>query len=211
MDFSEKSILEAMSDFKKKETGDGKRGPFYNGTQEFEFNKDDEDLFRNAVWQAYLDANRTMSGIKGTGENQEAFNNLSTKIQEYFQNDEAEFTHEDWCNSFIADLRDCYDYRARYGHAQKVVNMAFKYLYCCEGADRSRFEECHMPLDQYTLAWLFTEKGILYQGWSWFDMKTYYRIEGEIRAILKTDLLGKELVIWKEFKNKIIELKKICH
>ena len=35
-----------------------------------------------------------------------------------------------------------YSYNARYGQAQKVVNMAFKYLYCCDGAEvyKSKFE-----------------------------------------------------------------------
>ncbi len=211
LDYSEKSINHAMIDFTKKAKNDGRRGPFYNGKQDWVFEKNNERLFYNAVWQAYLDANRTMRGIKGTDKERGAFINLARKIQMFFLDNEAPLSHEDWCRGFIDDLKKYNDFDARYGHAQKVVNMAFKYLYCCKNADKNRFEECHMPLDQYTLAWFFMESGKLYQEWSWLDPDKYYRIEDEIKNILHNDILGKELVIWNEFKYRIINLKEQHH
>ena len=106
-------------------------------------------------------------------------------------------------------MKKFYKYDARYGQAQKVINMAFKYLYCCEGAEKynSKFADCHMPLDQFTLAWFFMEGNPLYQGWSWLDKTTYNSINEEVKKILKTCILDKELVIWNELKCKIIDLK----
>ena len=50
-----------------------------------------------------------------------------------------------------------------YGQAQKIINMAFKYLYCCkhDSAMEERFKACHMPLDSFSLEWFkrkFKEK-----------------------------------------------------
>ena len=50
-----------------------------------------------------------------------------------------------------------------YGQAQKIINMAFKYLYCCKHDSKmeERFKTCHMPLDSFSLEWFkrkFKEK-----------------------------------------------------
>ncbi len=209
LDFSEKRIVAVKEDFKKKVKGDGKRGPFYNKTQSWVFDRDDKTLFRNAVWQAYLDTNRTMTGISGLDKDFGALANFADEVQLFFQKNSGEFTHELWCDNLINDLKEINQYEARYGHAQKIVNMTFKYLYCCSGAEKQWFKDCHMPLDQYTLAWFFTEEGILFQGWSWFNKEKYIEVSNTIKSILKSDILGKELVIWDEFKDKTVELKKI--
>lgn len=212
LEYSEKAKQSAMSEFRDKKIGDGKRGPFYNRTQEWDFEKDDLELFKNAVWQGYLDASRTFTGIKGTNKDEDAFLNLAKSIKKYFDVEGSEFTHDKWCKDFIRDIKKYNGYDARYGQAQKVVNMTFKYLYCCHGAEiyrDSKFNECHMPLDQFTLAWFFTEEGILYQEWSWFSEDLYKKVTEKIRKILKDDILGKELIIWNKYKDSIVNLKKI--
>lgn len=136
------------------EDGKQKKGPFFNGTQAWSFDKNDIVLFKSAVWQGYLDASRTFHGIEGTDKNQGAFLKLAKSIQAYFKDDKP-FDHKEWCKKFIADIEKHNHYKARYGQAQKVVNMAFKYLYCCDNIDeqtKAKFDPCHMPLDQYTLA-----------------------------------------------------------
>ena len=75
LEYSEKAKQSAMSKFQAKKIGDGKRGPFYNKTQEWFFEKNDLELFKNAVWQGYLDASRTFTGIKGTNKGEGAFLN----------------------------------------------------------------------------------------------------------------------------------------
>ena len=201
LDFSEKSIENAKSAFKHTEKG--KRGPFYKKEFPWKFNPENKDLFELAVWQGYLDASRTFSGIINTKENRDAFNNLAENMQQYFTQDK-EFLHAYWCNTFIEDIKKYNECKIRYGQAQKVLNMAFKYLYCCEDADKysEKFDCCHMPLDQFTLAWLFLQSGTWYQEWSWFDKSKYNEAMGTIWSILHEDLLGKELVIWQRFSDK---------
>jgi hypothetical protein len=43
--------------------------------------------------------------------------------------------------------------------AQKIVNMAFKYLYCFDDANiyYNKFADCHMPLDRFTLKWFYSK------------------------------------------------------
>lgn len=211
--FSDHNINEAIKSFKHKEKGDGKRGPFYNGKiqEPWKFDVENNELFERAVWQGYLDASRTFSDIKDTKKNNEAFNNLASFIRDFFR-DEIVFNHEEWCKNFIKDTKKFNSYEPRYGQAQKVVNMAFKYLYCCDGADKykAKFEQCHMPLDQYTLLWLFIETGTWYREWSWFNEEQYNEVEDKIKEILKKNILGKELVIWQCISDKkIINLKDI--
>ena len=156
---NKKTVNSAIDSFRNKEKGDGKSGPFYNGTQDWEFKADDIELFKNAVWQGYLDTKRTCQAIsknKRTDKNNKAFLNLAKAIQAYFNNEDAGFEHKDWCEAFIKNINKEYGYSMRDGQAQKVVNTAFKYLYCCDNIDektRKRFLKCHMPLDQYTLYW----------------------------------------------------------
>ena len=44
-----------------------------------------------------------------------------------------------------------------FGQAQKIVNMAFKYLFCLAKDEkiRQKFDVCHMPLDGIMLEWIF--------------------------------------------------------
>ena len=208
MDFSDESIKKAKNEFKSHSKGDGKRGPFYKNS-EWIFNKENGLLFENAVWQGYLDASRTFHNVDTV--NRRAFNNLAGKIQNFFSEKEK-FNHEGWCDGFIKDVKNYNNYECRYGQAQKVVNMAFKYLYCCDGIDISKFAECHMPLDQYTLAWYFAESGKYYLNWSYFDNTNYVNVQNDIKVILKekgqADILAAELVIWNNIKDGFVDLKK---
>ena len=147
--------------------------------------------------------------------NREAFNKLAAEIKNFFQetNEESDFDacHEEWCNSFIVNLKKFNNYDARYGHAQKVVNMAFKYLLCCDGAYnkqevKEKFANCHMPLDKYTLLWFFSVEGDYYENWSHLNDEKYKEIQKAIRGKLETDILEKELYIWAEMSKHVIVL-----
>jgi hypothetical protein len=88
--------------------------------------------------------------------------------------------------------------------------MAFKYLFCCDNIDeqiRIKFDPCHMPLDQYTLAWYFQQGKDLFLEWSYLSQEQYETISTDIRTILGNDVLRAELVIWEVMKPKIINLK----
>lgn len=81
-------------------------------------------------------------------------------------------------------------YQATFGHAQKIVNMAFKYLYCCRGAEKYEntvFSHCHMPLDGYTIADYrkYITKEDTIPRWSKFDTSAdrclYEKIQANVR------------------------------
>ena len=82
LDYSKPIIAGKIKQFKQ--PGRDKRGPFYNGTQKWVFELNNIDLFKNAVWQGYLDASRTFRGIKDTKNNRKAFDRLANSIQSYF-------------------------------------------------------------------------------------------------------------------------------
>lgn len=79
------------------------------------------------------------------------------------EKNEKEFDdwHEKICEDFLKRFRLKDN---KYGKAQKVINMTFKYIYCLEGAKEREdyFRFCHMPLDSITLEWFYRlkEKGV---------------------------------------------------
>lgn len=97
----------------------------------------------------------------------------SKKFLKFFEDsekDEEEFDnwHKDRCRDFFDVFKFKYENfnenNNKYGKAQKVINMTFKYIYCLKGAEKKEkyFEFCHMPLDSITLEWFYRlgEKGV---------------------------------------------------
>lgn len=97
-------------------------------------------------------------------ENKETFNNKHTK----------------WCKALIKDYSSYLDEKLTYGQAQKIINMAFKYLYCIFAENekleekKEKFKYCHMPLDKFSLEWVkrYFKKGNV-QSWSRMEEKDY--------------------------------------
>lgn len=115
----------------------------------------------HAFDNAYGDVKRTLTGIGAFhNEKENAKDSIVKKISEYFfdfapcEQEAFDKLHNDlcmlWCEQFKGnDL-------GTYGKAQKIINMTFKYLFCCKSAERNRayFKYCHMPLDSFTLEWI---------------------------------------------------------
>ncbi len=169
--------------------------------KERKFDTNDTDLFFEAVYLGYLDAARTFKGIGD--KKTPALDNLAESIKGYFSLSDQDFDklHESWCENFLNDLQDSKYEQATYGQAQKVVNMAFKYLYCCDGVDRSKFKDCHMALDSFTLNWYIREvlkvdKNIV-DKWSKLDDVAYKKIQTDIRNHLTEKIvIEEEFIIW---------------
>ncbi len=134
----------------------------------FENKKDPEEIIEVAVDLAYKDAQRTMKNID-KNKRDAAKKAVSEGLNNYLLNKiapikDAEFdkVHESlcdkWCISFVEN--DELTEHGNYGKAQKIVNMAFKYLYCYYSRPDSEFEKkahfkfCHFTLDSFTLKWL---------------------------------------------------------
>ena len=156
-------------------------------------------LFTAAVLQGYQDAKRTFKNIGATWEacgadSKDAFfTRIAQELQGVFQQfPEEGFDrwHENACMLFLQLLADNGYSSATYGQAQKVINMAFKYLYCLEGADNYShvFEQCHMPLDSYILGYLREECAwkvdtiLASDKWSKLNKEDYLRITTAVFA-----------------------------
>ncbi|MBQ2934124.1 MAG: hypothetical protein IJE02_05900 [Clostridia bacterium] len=109
----------------------------------------------------------------------------------YFNSDEDVF---DSC------FTDCIDFSKQilnnnlYGVAQKFTNMSFKYLYCYSDANEfeNKFQNCHMPLDKYTIKWVKSLKnkvinkklGLISNAWANIDENLYKDIQNFITNTL---------------------------
>lgn len=141
----------------------------------------------------------------------EALKHLRKKFEEYFKASEKnkeDFNawHEQCCEEFQTDYNKSLEgkyHEIKYGKAQKIVNMTFKYLFCYADADNfvGHFRYCHMPLDSFTLTWYRREakkhmkpnEELWYQNnknrvdnLTWGDMERdeYIKIQEDISKIL---------------------------
>ena len=121
-----------------------------------------DEVYTAAVHLGYLDMCRTCHGI-GTkvsdAQRKESFEKLGGKIKGLLNNSSIDSQeafdakHKDLCHYYMKLLND-YQFVIKYGQAQKVVNMALKYLFCCEDAGSNPvFQYCHMPLDGLIMNW----------------------------------------------------------
>ena len=147
-------------------------------------NWEDEKVYKDALYQGYLDTCRTIhwstevkepSGKdllerkkvwdknkpdKGENPMREPLTSVARALRYYFNGDEEfDDKYSDWCEVLIKSYEEYLESRITYGQAQKIINMAFKYLYCicdrCEGGEKykKKFDKCHMPLDSFSLEW----------------------------------------------------------
>lgn len=95
-----------------------------------------------------------------------------------------------------------------FGKAQKIINMAFKYLSTCTNAQKydDRFSECHMALDSYILNWYYKEVSPKSQKkrWSSLNEEEYYEIQKNIREYLikqNKNPFIEEWKIWEKYRH----------
>ena len=193
------------------------------------------EVYTAAVHLGYLDMCRTCHGIGAKvsdAQRKASFKTLGEEIKGLLSDSSIDSQeafdakHKVLCNKYM-DLLKKYGYAIKYGQAQKVVNMAFKYLFCCEDASsKPAFEYCHMPLDglimNWCKDWCKKEYGISVNSdkdaWSKLTEKKYTDITkaifcklksgdveysiGDENTILPKIPLVAELVIWPEEARK---------
>lgn len=195
--------------------GEIARGPFkclnaYDGKSPWQHvevrNPGVGDIFDCAVYQAYLDMCRTVSGA-GKSDLKEKLEEtrsiVAETLRDYFSRKpkENEEAFDGWYNSMA--FQAGVPARLTIGKVQKLFNMAFKYLYCCEdfrSEHHEHFSFCHMPLDSYTLAWYKRECDPGYDGEAWSainDIAKYGHIVDKTRKKLEGKVvLEEEFSIW---------------
>lgn len=142
-----------------------------------------EKVYKDALYQGYLDACRTIHWSTkareegdellkrkkvwdkkrpNTEENpmREPLTEVAKELCNYFDGDKKfDDKYSDWCKALIDSYKTYLADGITYGQAQKIINMAFKYLYCicdrCRGGEKykKKFDKCHMPLDSFSLEW----------------------------------------------------------
>ena len=181
----------------------------------------------HAVEKAYIAMTpRTLGRGKAKGAKISAKNkiivlsNLADAFVDYFKSPapatQIEFdewhekTCNDFCNDFNAVLRTSnYAKRIKYGKAQKIVNIAFKYLYLfcdIEPGNPGHFTFCHFAIDNYTLKWYNGLPGYpkcSARNWSDMTYGEYIDIQKNIRAYISKHIPDKtpfeaEFEIWSD-------------
>lgn len=175
------------------------------------------DVLKYAVYNAYRDMQpRTIKGHNIT-QTASLRKELAKWFIEFFKknqpvdNDDFNGLHKKWCNDFLSKLNNKVPEEQEFGKAQKVINMAFKYLYCFDDAPQyeGHFKYCHMPIDSYTLNWCF-ENGLYKKkdidNWSGITEAQYYPLSEKIESELgdETPLLA-EFKIWPQEIAKVEE------
>ena len=177
----------------------------------------DEDWWNNQ-------ANTKKNGTERRKEKEEGwqaeknvlFEKLSGEFLKYFQQPCSNFNcwHQKICKYFLKKFKSIlveYGYDAdeslKYGKAQKIVNMTFKYLFCFDDAQayRKKFEACHMPIDSYILKWyndVCDQADKCETAWSDLDKAQYDAIQEKIKAELGNyNPFLAEFYIWAEYNS----------
>ena len=144
---------------------------------------------------------------------------LAQKFVDYFKAPapatQAEFDkwHKETCEWFVkefnARVMSPSGYKdIEYGKAQKIVNIAFKYLYLfCDivPGNPGHFTFCHFAIDSITLAWYkkYIDPKCSVGNWSDMDYGEYIEIQKNIRAYISKNMPDKtpfeaEFEIWSD-------------
>lgn len=165
---------------------------FYKNSENYTISNNDyydENGGKKAINAAFKDfTSRTLRKIDPDAKvnvneelRKEALKRLSEEFKEYFKAPEKnrkDFNtwHKQCCKVFQTEYNKSLEgkyHKIKYGKAQKIVNMTFKYLFCYFDADsyKGHFRYCHMPLDSFTLTWYRREakKYMKQNGELWYQ------------------------------------------
>ncbi|MCI9617489.1 MAG: hypothetical protein HFG31_05745 [Eubacterium sp.] len=209
---------------------------------EYEIEKDENgesnwknNKYLSAIKKAYDDTKRTFSKINSHADIDSFWKELieEIKIKEVCENgnitslDKFDEAHRKMCTKVLEMFREKRQYVSiTYGQAQKIINMAFKYLYAYDsikGKTKNIYKYCHMPLDKYTLAWYRRVKEkmkekmrekekeyyLVESNFAWSKKidatkegyENYLKIQNGIRLCLGEEVLKKEFEIWDREKQ----------
>lgn len=128
---------------------------------------------------------------------------LAEELQVYLQDSTKEsfsVWHRSVCRQFLVKfntevLADNY-HPAHFGKAQKIVNMALKYIRCFDDAAEyeSIYKECHMAIDSYILTWYNNELSVALQvpkvwtAWGNLSEQEYDTIQNNIATYLESTM-----------------------
>lgn len=153
-------IPKEVENFKKLIKGNYKKyiAKDFNRMEETE----QKEVITQALYAGYLDTCRTIHWKDKTNENGQSIvveifkNCIADRIVACMKEEKQkkfDEMHHMLCKDMITEFSN--KITITYGQAQKIINMAFKYLYCFPSIDKKYFKNCHMPLDSFTLEWIY--------------------------------------------------------
>ena len=156
--------------------------------------------FKKACDKAYADMARHALRIDNSEKKSprgKATNDLKDRCIALSCSSQAEFDkwHDETCKHLIEIYKDCKDKTGEqsfcYGHAQKWLNMLFKYLYVYEFVDefknyfvvRSKLPQwLHIPLDNKIIEKAEEDFGLIKPcSWSKMDETTYQKYQKKLK------------------------------
>ena len=186
----------------------------------------DDKTIKACVNAAYNDAHRVLSGIKDDKkafEAKEHFLNeyLPKEINKYLLNEKEDANyfnslHNKWCEELEKESEN----HIKYGFAQKIINLTFKYLYCFPDAVNyeNKFINCHATFDDIVYKWCVANKIVKKRSdWAWsklgkdeyIDLKNkynnYIETKNNRKESEKYTILQSEFIIW-----RIEQLREAC-
>lgn len=228
---SREEINKLFPEFKKiQKNAKGKEGKFTFSEEDYKY------IISGPAYSAMQP--RLLEGISGKVKTK-LWEKLSKMFADYFNSSEPPRTKEEFDEKHYEICYFVEDYFKRdpgsnpegglgfknykYGQAQKLVNMSFKYFYCFEDATKKEkyFRFCHMPIDSYILEWCKRQKikieingkKYLPEKWSKMSKDEYIALENAIKERISQcneysglTLLEAEFYIWPE--EKIIKAAK---
>lgn len=142
------------------------------------------------------------------------FHWLAHKFWDYFQNGCNNFDvwHNKLCEAFMVEfgsILNKHGYNGgeslKYGKAQKIINMTFKYLFCFNDAQEfaDKFKPCHMPIDSYIINWYndYNDEKCN-TTWSNLSKTEYKKLQTNIKNLLgEHNPFLAEFYIWAEYNR----------
>ena len=149
-----------------------------------------DDIIRHAVELGYADMSKHAAGHKPEIKDK-CVVFLTSKIQKYVES-ESKQNFDEWHKGTCKDLKKEMTragFTGTIGRAQKVINMAFKYLSLLDKKNEYNLptDELHMALDSYTLNWYHSipDRHYKIDAWSKLDdYNTYIIIQGDIKTYI---------------------------
>ena len=172
----------------------------------------DGDQLQLCLRRAYGDFQRTLHGIRRHPRAEEARNRANKALKEMFTEIQSAKTYtqeqfDDWHRSACIRLAAIYsefDYQSfSVGHAQKWLNMTFKYIYVMGESRLPGFSHlydfCHSPLDNILITALNKHYDFppLPCAWSQLkDYEIYLERQHWLRSHFKLAPLDLEFLLW---------------
>lgn len=104
--------------------------------------------------------------------------------------DDFDTKHAELCDGILGILNDSKNgiEEQKYGKAQKVINIIFKFLVAYGRLPEKYVECCHIPIDSFVLKWRYGSDKYNGNAWSYLDPSDYQKIQSDIAQAVKEDI-----------------------